>query len=274
MSRGFYSSDNLRFCAFETPLSIHVNPNRQAALLVALLLFGAALRFYGLDEKIIWHDEVATRVLSAGATLAAQMEGLYSTQVLTVAQVLQFQQVQQASSVFALLTDLAQHDPQHPPLYYVLAKGWVQLWGDSVFTLRGLSVFFGVLALPALYWLMRELAATRRAALLAVLLLCVSPLMILYSQEAREYALWALTLLLSSAALLRALRLSVVVANVVVANAAVASTVDAGTVGVKIGAKVESGRVARRACNGHSDCLASLSACVRWVCCSCLRWLG
>jgi uncharacterized membrane protein len=208
MSRGFYSSDTLRFCAFETPLSIHVNPNRQAALLVALLLFGTALRLYGLDEKIIWHDEVATRVLSAGATLAAQMEGLYSTQVLTVAQVLQFQQVQQASSVLALLTDLAQHDPQHPPLYYVLAKGWVQLWGDSVFALRGLSVFFGVLSLPALYWLMRELAATRRAALLAVLLLCVSPLMILYSQEAREYALWALTLLLSSAALLRALRLS------------------------------------------------------------------
>ena len=75
MSRGFYSSDTLRFCAFEAPLSIHVNPNRQAALLVALLLFGAALRFYGLDEKIIWHDEVATRVLSAGATLAAQMKG-------------------------------------------------------------------------------------------------------------------------------------------------------------------------------------------------------
>ena len=132
------------------PLSIHVNPNRQAALLVALLLFGAALRLYGLDEKIIWHDEVATRVLSGGATLAAQMKGLYSAQVLTVAQVLQFQQVQQASPVLALLADLAQHDPQHPPLYYVLAKGWVQLWGDSVFALRGLSVFFGVLGLPAL----------------------------------------------------------------------------------------------------------------------------
>ncbi|PHY05528.1 MAG: hypothetical protein CK528_14275 [Alcaligenaceae bacterium] len=208
MSRGFYSSDTLRFCALETPLSIHVNPNRQAALLVVLLLFGAALRCYGLDEKIIWHDEVATRVLSGGATLAAQMKSLYSAQVLTVAQVLQFQQVQQASPVLALLTDLAQHDPQHPPLYYVLANGWVQLWGDSVFALRGLSVFFGVLGLPALYWLMRELAATRRGATLAVLLLCVSPLMILYSQEAREYALWALTLLLSSAALLRALRLS------------------------------------------------------------------
>ena len=77
MSRGFYSSDTLRFCAFEAPLSIHVNPNRQAALLVALLLFGAALRLYGLDEKIIWHDEVATRVLSGGATASTTLAGLF-----------------------------------------------------------------------------------------------------------------------------------------------------------------------------------------------------
>jgi uncharacterized membrane protein len=41
-----------------------------------------------------------------------------------------------------------------------------------------------------------------------MLLMGVSPLFILYGQEAREYALWTLTLLLSSAALLRALRLS------------------------------------------------------------------
>jgi uncharacterized membrane protein len=41
-----------------------------------------------------------------------------------------------------------------------------------------------------------------------MLLMCVSPLFILYGQEAREYALWTLTLLLSSAALLRALRVS------------------------------------------------------------------
>jgi uncharacterized membrane protein len=59
-----------------------------------------------------------------------------------------------------------------------------------------------------MYWLMRELAASRRAATLAVMLMCVSPLFILYGQEAREYALWTLALLLSSAALLRALRLS------------------------------------------------------------------
>ena len=172
------------------------------------MLLGVALRLYGLEQKIVWHDEVATRVLAAGATMAAQMQGLYHAQVLTVGQVLQYQQVQQATSVLALIADLAQHDPQHPPLYYVLANVWVAYWGDSVYGLRALSVLFSGLGLLAMYWFVRELAASCRGALIAMLLMGVSPLFILYGQEAREYALWTLTLLLSSAALLRALRVS------------------------------------------------------------------
>ena len=187
-----------------------MNPNKRVvlALIAGLVLLGVALRLYGLEQKIVWHDEVATRVLAAGATMAAQMQGLYHAQVLTAGQVLQYQQVQQDTSVLTLIADLAKHDPQHPPLYYVLAKVWVDLWGDSVYALRTLSVLFSGLGLLAMYWFVRELAARRRAALIAMLLLGVSPLFILYGQEAREYALWALTLLLSSAALLRALRVS------------------------------------------------------------------
>ena len=203
------SSDTLRFCAFGAALSIHVNPNKTVVLVAGLVLFGVCLRLYGLEQKIVWHDEVATRVLAAGATMAAQMQGLYNSQVVAVSQVLQYQQVQQATSVLSLIGDLARHDPQHPPLYYLLAKVWVDLWGDSVYVLRTLSVLFSALSLPAMYWLLRELKASRRAAALALLLMCVSPLFILYGQEAREYALWSLALLSSSAALLRALRLSV-----------------------------------------------------------------
>ena len=187
-----------------------MNPNKRVvlALIAGLVLLGVALRLYGLEQKIVWHDEVATRVLAAGATMAAQMQGLYHAQVLTAGQVLQYQQVQQGTSVLTLIADLAKHDPQHPPLYYVLAKVWVDLWGDSVHALRTLSVLFSGLGLLAMYWFVRELVARRRAALIAMLLLGVSPLFILYGQEAREYALWTLTLLLSSAALLRALRVS------------------------------------------------------------------
>lgn len=44
--------------------------------------------------------------------------------------------------------------------------------------------------------------------MLAMLLMCVSPLFIFYGQEVRKYPVWTLILLLASAALLRALRIS------------------------------------------------------------------
>lgn len=66
-------------------------------------------------------------------------------------QVLQYQQVQLGTSVLALIADLAQHDSQHPPLYYALAKVWVDFWGNSVFGLRMLSVLFSGLGLLAMY---------------------------------------------------------------------------------------------------------------------------
>ena len=119
-----------------------MNPNKRVVFIfiTGLVLLGVVLRLYGLEQKIVWHDEVTTRVLAAGSTLAAQMQGLYHAQVLTAGQVLQYQQVQPGTSVLALIADLAQHDPQHPPLYYVLAKVWVDLLGDSVYALRTLPV--------------------------------------------------------------------------------------------------------------------------------------
>lgn len=75
-----------------------------------------------------------------------------------------------------------------PPLYYVLAWGWSQLFGTSEFALRALSALVGTVAVPLLYVAAREFAS-RRAALLAAGLAAVSPVLVWYSQEARAYAL-------------------------------------------------------------------------------------
>ncbi len=39
----------------------------------------------------------------------------------------------------------------HPPGYFMLLKGWVTLWGDSPVALRGMSAFFGVIAVVVVY---------------------------------------------------------------------------------------------------------------------------
>jgi mannosyltransferase len=81
------------------------------------------------------------------------------------------------------------------PVFYLLNHYVVQpLVPLNEFGLRLLAALFGVLAVPALYFVVRRLAGTR-AALFAALLLAVSPLHVYYSQFARY---WSLVFLLSA----------------------------------------------------------------------------
>ena len=87
----------------------------------------------------------------------------------------------------------------HPPLYYALLHGWLQLLGTTApVALRLFSVLMALLALP----LFMRLAATLfpqqpRLRLVAILLFALNPLLLFYSQEVRMYGL-ALTCSLAS----------------------------------------------------------------------------
>lgn len=88
-----------------------------------------------------------------------------------------------------------------------MAKIWVQWFGDSEAAIRSLSAVISLLAFPCIYWLCLELFNSSLMGWVAVALVAVSPFHVLYAQEAREYSLWIVTILLSSATLLRAMRL-------------------------------------------------------------------
>ncbi len=91
-----------------------------------------------------------------------------------------------------------------PPLYYYLLHFWIAVAGDSEFSVRFLSLLFGVLTVPLMYATARRLF-NRNAALIAALFAMLSPLYLWYSQEARMYTLITFMLLLSSYSMLRAL---------------------------------------------------------------------
>lgn len=86
-----------------------------------------------------------------------------------------------------LLFSLPLIDP-HPPLYYIILKGWIQFAGSSEFALRLPSIVFGTLAVGMFYYLV-EAVFDRPTALLASILMSISPFFITYSQEVRMYAL-------------------------------------------------------------------------------------
>ena len=189
-----------------TPRSNPRGPAATVVLVVALLLLGAWFRVHDLGDKLVWHDEIATVHMVAGTTIDEWKTALYTGEVVDVADVQRFQRLNRDRSVLDAVSELAQHDPQHPPTYYVLAAAWVRVVGEGIGRLRMLSVLGSLLGLWAMYALCWELSLSRRVAWIGTAALAVSPFFVLYAQEAREYSLWASLILASNAALLRAIR--------------------------------------------------------------------
>jgi hypothetical protein len=83
----------------------------------------------------------------------------------------------------------------HPVASYFIEKAWLSWAGHSEFALRFVSVWFGVLAVALIYRLARRLQLSSNTALIAAVLLAVSPYAVWHSQDARMYAIsLALTL--------------------------------------------------------------------------------
>lgn len=119
-----------------------------------ILLAGFGLRVFRLDVQSIWADE-GFGIYWAGQDIGA-MSGLSEADI-------------------------------HPPLYYTLLHFWMLLAGNSEYSTRFFSVFFGVLTLAVLFYLGWFILG-RESASYAVLVAAVSPFFIYYSQETRMYS--------------------------------------------------------------------------------------
>lgn len=129
---------------------------------LGITFLGMCLRVYGLTRDGYWIDE-ASAVLVASHNYADIIKGLEVR--------------------------------LHPPLFYLVLHGWMDI-AIAPFFVRLLSVLCGVLTIPLVYRLARELLG-QQPAIAAALLLAISPAHIWYSQEARMYALLVLLCLLS-----------------------------------------------------------------------------
>lgn len=184
-----------------------VPPSWLRFLVVTLLVLGLFFRLTNLDRKVYWFDETYTSLRSAGFTETELVENLSDSRIINLEILQKYQRPNLVKGFTDTIRSLAIEDPQHPPFYYLLARFWMQGFGSSVAVMRSLPALISLLAFPSIYWLCLELFASPLTGWIAISLLAVSPLHILYAQEAREYSLWTVTILALSAALLRATRL-------------------------------------------------------------------
>ena len=137
-------------------------------LLTLIFLLAAAGRVLHIDDQSFWIDEGTT-----------------------------YYNLMQPDLVYSLATG-----DHHPPLYYLLLKGWMALAGSSVFSLRFFSVIPSLLSVALVYALARAMQRGERlpgvwVPALAALFVALSDVEIVLAQEVRMYTLRTLFVLLS-----------------------------------------------------------------------------
>lgn len=177
------------------------------SLIVAVLVLGIMFRFTNLDRKVFSHDEVYTNLRVAGYIRKEVDRELFQNRLVSAPQLLKFQQPKPESTAIDTLRAHQIENPQHPPLYFLMARFWMEAFGSGIAASRFLPALLSLFALPLMYWLGWELFGSQLAALMATTLLAISPFDILYAQTARQYSLLTGMVIGSSALLLRALRL-------------------------------------------------------------------
>jgi hypothetical protein len=136
--------------------------------LAAALLTAAFFRLHDLGTESLWLDELFSVRAATRESLAA-----------VVAEV---------------------RGDVHPPLYFLLLRGWMGVFGSDDGAIRALSAWLGVAGVGAVFALGRRLEGPR-AGLAAAWLLAVSPFAVALDREARGNALLAMLATVSTAAL-------------------------------------------------------------------------
>jgi hypothetical protein len=135
--------------------------NLSLLLLVGLLIAAFALRLFRLDTQSIWWDEGISLHLGT-------------------------------SSMAEIVRDRL--DNIHPPLYFLILKGWLALVGVSPFTGRYLSALTSLVQVALVfaagcYWSRWRGDSNHLLPWIAAGLMLISPLSVIYGQEIRVYAM-------------------------------------------------------------------------------------
>lgn len=184
--------------------SIHYNWLK--ILIIVLLVLGIFFRLANLDHKIYAGDEIYTSLRISGYTKAEMNQQLQNGSVVSTKDLQKYQFPNPEKNSLDTVKGLVLEESQVTPLYFILARFWVQWFGNSIAVTRSFSAFISLLAFPGIYLLCQELFASPLIGWIAMALIAVSPAHVIYAQVARFYSLWTVIILLSSVALLRAIR--------------------------------------------------------------------
>ncbi|MEQ1923984.1 MAG: glycosyltransferase family 39 protein, partial [Pyrinomonadaceae bacterium] len=125
--------------------------------MASLIALYVAVRMWHLTDSCLWFDEIFS--------------------------------VHAAEQPWGQILNFVAADLVHPPLFYLILKGWVGIGGSGLLWLRLLPVLFASLAIIPFLLLSRELKLRVSTTVLALLLLGVNGALIKYAQGVRMYTM-------------------------------------------------------------------------------------
>ena len=175
-------------------------------LYIVIVLFGTFLKFYQLNSKLFWMDEISTVLYTSG------INGDIIQKSIPVNQIKSFgyydSLLHLSTKPYSLKNEVTGilSDTHLTPAHYVFLTLWYRLVGDNDMDYRLFSVFIFILSLPFIFLLAKTLFNTYLAGWIAMSLYAVSPFIHFEAQEARYYILWVFFFILSNYLFLQAIK--------------------------------------------------------------------
>jgi 4-amino-4-deoxy-L-arabinose transferase-like glycosyltransferase len=130
-------------------------------IIILIIVLGFLLRLHNLTSKSIWYDEAKS--------------------------------IQFAENP---LWKIISKPNSTPPLYFIILKFWIDVFGDSEFAVRFPSIIFGSASLLLIYWIGKK-TFNELVGLYSAFILAISSFHIFYSQETRNFTLFLFLTLVS-----------------------------------------------------------------------------
>src|SRR6185503_19391819 len=134
-------------------------------ILGGILLLGLIVRLINIQAEPLWGDEILSLDIYSD-----KFSGLSFSQMITYIREVEV----------------------HPPLYYILMRGWTALFGASNFSIRLPSLLAGLGMILLGYKFATSLLKSQRAGLISAFFIAILPIQIEFGQEARPYTLFSL----------------------------------------------------------------------------------
>ena len=173
--------------------------------IIAVVLAIIYLIYYS-NFKYYWHDEVFGLLHLSGYSREELVAELYRGGEKTQADLHKFQVVNDDKNLQDTIQSLAKSAPHQPPLYFILLWLWAKIFGNSDLAFRSLSIVIWLGFLVSVYYLSLILFSQRKIALIATILVFLSPRFLNYAVDIWEYGLYALMTVWSSVLFLQAFK--------------------------------------------------------------------